>query len=61
VSDPYRAQADLDFRTNLKAEIEIVALHEKVDHLLHAQYQRLVELQEVQLDLLQDIAGRSKG
>ena len=56
-----RAQADQDFRTNLKAEIEIVALHEKIDHLLHAQYQRLVELQEVQLDLLQEIAGRRKG
>lgn len=56
-----RAQADQDFRTNLKAEIEIVALHEKVDHLLHAQYERLVELQEVQLELLQEIAGKRKG
>jgi uncharacterized membrane protein len=56
-----RAQADQDFRTNLKAEIEIVALHEKVDHLLHSQYERLVELQEVQLELLQEIAGKRKG
>jgi uncharacterized membrane protein len=56
-----RAQADQDFRTNLKAEIEIVGLHEKVDHLLHAQYERLVELQEVQLDLLQEIARKGKG
>ena len=56
-----RAQADLDFRTNLKAEIEIAALHEKMDHLLHSQFQRMVEVQEIQLDLLNEIAGRKSG
>ncbi len=51
-----RIEADLDFRTNLKAEIEIASLHEKMDHLLHAQFERMVELQEVQLDLLAELA-----
>lgn len=48
-----RAQADSDYRVNLKAEIEIGSLHEKVDHILHAQWERLVELQQIQIDLLE--------
>lgn len=50
-----RIEADLDFRVNLKAELEIASLHEKMDHLLHAQFARMVELQELQLDLLQEL------
>lgn len=50
-----RLQADHDFRVNLKAEIEIASLHEKVDHLLHAQWERMVELQQIQLDLLREL------
>src|SRR5262249_7490888 len=37
-----RAQADEDFRTNLKAELEIASLHEKIDHLLHSQWEQLI-------------------
>lgn len=55
-----RAQADQDYRVNLKAEIEIASLHEKVDHLLHTQWERLVELQEIQLDLLTELAESDK-
>jgi uncharacterized membrane protein len=51
-----RLEADLDFRTNLKAELEVASLHEKIDHLLHVQFARMVELQELQLDLLQELA-----
>ena len=51
-----RAQADQDFRVNLQAEIAILNLHEKVDHLLHAQWERLVELQQIQIDLIGEIA-----
>jgi uncharacterized membrane protein len=50
-----RMEADLDFRVNLKAELEIASLHEKMDHLLHAQFARMVELQELQLDLLEEL------
>jgi len=53
-----RRQADQDFRINLKAEIEVATLHEKVDHLLHAQWNRMVELQQLQLDILQELARR---
>lgn len=50
-----RAEADQDYRVNLKAEIEIGNLHEKVDHLLHVQWEHLVALQELQIEMLQDL------
>ena len=53
-----RLQADQDFRINLKAEIEVAALHEKVDHLLHAQWESLIEVQEMQIDLLQELLNK---
>ena len=57
-----RAQADSDYRVNLKAELEIVTLHEKVDHLLHGQWERLVELQDIQIALLEQLnAGHAPG
>ena len=57
-----RLEADSDFRTNLKAELEIASLHEKIDHLLHGQFERMVELQEVQIELLNDLAEeRARG
>ncbi len=58
VSARDRMQADEDFRINLKAELEVASLHEKVDHLLHSQWQHMVELQEMQLDLLNELANR---
>ena len=53
-----RAQADQDFRINLKAEIAIKNLHEKLDHLLHTQWERLLELQQIQIDMLGDLEKR---
>jgi uncharacterized membrane protein len=53
-----RMQADNDFRINLKAELEVASLHEKVDHLLHSQWQHMVELQELQLELLTELTAR---
>lgn len=50
-----RSQADQDFRINLKAELEIAALHEKMDHLLHDQWDRLIDLQQLQIEQLQEI------
>lgn len=39
-----------DYRVNLKAELEIRTLHEKIDHLINKQWQRLAEIQELQLE-----------
>jgi uncharacterized membrane protein len=41
-----------DYQINLKAELEIRHLHEKMDHLISNQWERLVEIQQLQLDLL---------
>jgi uncharacterized membrane protein len=56
-----RAQADQDFRVNLKAEIAVMNLHEKLDHLLHIQWERLLELQQIQIDMLSDLEKHRRG
>ncbi len=54
-----RLRSQHDYQVNLKAELEIRHLHEKIDHLLSNQWERLVQIQEVQLDLLAEL-GRKK-
>ena len=54
-----RLRSQHDYQVNLKAELEIRHLHEKLDHLLSHQWERLVQIQEVQLDLLSEL-GRIK-
>lgn len=51
-----RLRAENDFKINLKAELELRLLHEKMDHLLVHQHQRLLEIQEMQVEYLQEIA-----
>jgi uncharacterized membrane protein len=53
-----RIQAEHDYRINLKAELEIRHLHEKIDHLLMNQWQRLMEIQQIQMELIQDLARK---
>ncbi|MCJ7426333.1 MAG: DUF1003 domain-containing protein [Dehalococcoidales bacterium] len=53
-----RLRAEYDYRVNLKAELEIRNLHEKVDHLLRHQWQRLLEIQEIQTELMGELAGK---
>jgi uncharacterized membrane protein len=52
-----RIRAAHDYQVNLKAELEIRQLHQKVDHLLSHQWERLAEIQEVQLELLTEMRG----
>lgn len=52
-----RLRAEFDYRVNLKAELEIRHLHEKMDHLLQHQWERLVEIQQVQLEILKELRG----
>ena len=54
-----RLRSQHDYQVNLKAELEIRHLHEKVDHLLSHQWERLVEIQEVQLELLAELGRRN--
>ena len=43
-----------DYQVNLKAELEIRHLHEKLDHLISKQWQRLAQIQQLQLEIMQD-------
>ncbi len=57
-----RLRSQHDYRVNLKAELEIRQLHDKVDHLLSHQWERLVEIQQIQVDLLSELTRlRDKG
>ena len=55
-----RANAEHDYEVNLKAEMEITALHQKIDDLRVKQWQELLEIQERQIALLQDIVNQGK-
>ncbi|WDO12214.1 DUF1003 domain-containing protein [Flavobacterium sp. WW92] len=50
-----RDRAKKDYMINLKSELEIRMLHEKIDHLLLHQEQSIVEIQKVQMDMMEDI------
>ncbi|MDI3337471.1 DUF1003 domain-containing protein [Defluviimonas aestuarii] len=49
-----RLRAENDYRVNLKAELEIRQLHEKIDHQLAHQWEKLAELQQIQIELLEE-------
>ncbi|HCP91754.1 MAG TPA: hypothetical protein DIT76_06900 [Spartobacteria bacterium] len=56
-----RLRAENDYKVNLKAELEIRHLHEKIDHLLRGQYNRLFEIQQIQIELLEEIGRKREG
>jgi uncharacterized membrane protein len=53
-----RERSRHDYQVNLKAELEIRMLHEKMDHLILNQQQRLFEIQQIQVDMLKEINDR---
>jgi len=55
-----RLRSENDYKINLKAELEIRHLHEKVDHLVKQQWQRLVEIQQIQLELMEELSERKR-
>ncbi len=55
-----RIRSENDYKVNLKAEIEIRTLHEKIDHLLLDQWSRMMKIQEIQLDMLEEIREAAK-
>jgi uncharacterized membrane protein len=56
-----RKRAMQDYQINLKAELEIRHLHEKIDHLLLSHSERLMEIQQYQTELLQRILKEEPG
>jgi uncharacterized membrane protein len=55
-----RRRAQHDYQVNLKAELEIRHLHEKMDYMLKQQSQRLFEIQEIQIELMEELAARRR-
>lgn len=50
-----RQRSEHDYKIDLKAELEIKLLSEKIDHILIYQNKKLLEIQEVQIDYLEDL------
>ena len=55
-----RERAQKDYMINLKSELEIRMLHEKLDHLIMHQQEELIEIQKVQIEMMNDILSRIK-
>jgi uncharacterized membrane protein len=53
-----RIRSENDYKVNLKSEIEIRTLHEKVDHLLLDQWSRMLKIQEIQIEMLEEIRNQ---
>src|SRR3989440_1503443 len=56
-----RLRGENDYKINLKAELEIRHLHEKIDHLLRKQYNRLFEIRQIQIQLLEELGQKRRG
>ncbi len=58
-SEKDRQSAEHDYEVNLKAELEIMLLHDKVDDLRQTQWQELLKMQKDQLQLLASLIDKS--
>ena len=55
-----RERAKKDYMINLKSELEIRMLHEKLDHLIIHQQEELIEMQKEQMEIMNDILKEVK-
>ncbi len=55
-----RLRAENDYRVNLKAEVEIRSLHAKLDLLLSHQWQRLLEIQQIQTEMMDELMRQNE-
>ncbi len=58
--DKDRKRATHDYQVNLKAEIEIRQINDKMDHLMMQQGQKMLEIQEIQIELMEEISNKLK-
>ena len=58
--DKDRQRAKKDYMINLKAELEIRSLQEKIDHFIMYQQQELLEIQKIQVEMMTDILKEIK-
>ena len=55
-----RLDASHDYEVNLKAELEIVALHQKIDDLREQKWRELILMQQEQIEILQKLTGEGQ-
>ena len=55
-----RLRGEQDYRVNLKAELEIRHLNEKLDHLIVHQWERLLKIQQIQMELMKELVPKNK-
>lgn len=56
-----RLRSEHDYQVNLKAELEIRHLNTKIDQLISHQWQRLLEIQKIQMELLEEMNRKNSG
>lgn len=55
-----RLDAAHDYEVNLKAELEILSLHQKIDELKEKKWFELIEIQQKQIELLEKLINEKK-
>lgn len=55
--DRDRVRAENDYEANLKSELEVKRINDKLDHFLTQQWQRLLEIQETQAELIDELSS----
>jgi uncharacterized membrane protein len=55
-----RLRAENDYQVNLKAELEVRGVGEKLDLLIHHQWAHLLEIQQIQTEMIRDMLGRAR-
>ncbi len=55
-----RLRSEHDYKVNLKAELEIRHLNDKLDHLINHQLISILETQESQIEMLNELMGMSQ-
>ena len=58
--DKDRERSKQDYMINMKAELEIRTLHEKMDHLVIQQQEELMKIQQIQVEMMEDIMEQLK-
>jgi uncharacterized membrane protein len=56
--DRDRMRAENDYQINLKSEVEVRMINEKLDQLLHHEMRRFMEIQQIQTDMLNEVHAR---
>ena len=53
-------RAERDYKTDIKAELEIRHLNSKIDQLMSNQWQRMLEIQRIQMELMEGHLNKSQ-